>query len=62
MVPLAAIEEHAGVGAARRGAHRPVDRGLETVQHLSERCAVANQGGDLHVNSSTRSGVVIMHG
>jgi hypothetical protein len=62
MVPLAATKGPAGVGAARRGAHRPVDDGRETVQHLSERCAVANQGGDLHVNGSTRPGVVIMHG
>lgn len=62
MVPLAVAKEHPGVGAARRGAHRPVHGGLQTVQHLSERRAVANQGGDLHVNGATRCGVVIMHG
>jgi hypothetical protein len=47
MVPLAAAKAHAGVGTTTSGAYCAcVGGGLQANQHLSERCAVANQGGN----------------
>jgi hypothetical protein len=60
---LAADKEHARVGATTRGAHRPPCLGGLAGDLLS---VGARRGGepsvDLHLNGSTRSAVVVMHG
>jgi hypothetical protein len=62
MVLLAVDKEHAGVARRTGNASFPASMDLYRRFNICRSCEVANQGGDLQVNGSIRSGVVIVHG